>query len=132
MTAIPHPTASASARRARFAARVAAARDGRTVAAGSKAWRAVSGDFPRWWLHTTNPPALGVWIAARQPRRTPRDDVRLTWAWRVDHWTTGMPLAAISILLFLAAAGMRWIACHPARRWAFLILSVATAALWLA
>lgn len=92
----------------------------------------VRADWGRWWLRTVDPPALDVWWAARLPHRVPDDNDRLRAAWRIDFALTGSLLAGVSVLLFLAAAGLRWTACHPARRWTFLVLLAATVAFWLA
>lgn len=93
---------------------------------------AVRADLGRWWVRTVDPPALDVWWQGRVPHRVPEDNSRLRAAWRVDFAVTGSLLAAVSVALFLTAAGTRWVACHPARRWLFLALSAATAGLWLA
>lgn len=105
-------------------------KDGRLANRAIYIWTWVRADFRRWWIHTLNPPPLGTWWAARTPARIPDGSVHLTWTWRIDHWATGAPLAALSIVTFLAAAGLRWISAHPARRWTFLPLAVA-ALLWL-
>ncbi len=90
-------------------------------------------DLGRWWLTTATPPSLTMWLANHTPTRVPGDDRALSWAWRVDHWVTGLPLAAASTALFCAAAALRWVACHPARRWLFLTLAaVCGTYLWLA
>jgi hypothetical protein len=87
-------------------------------------------DWSRWWLRTCSPPSVSDWWAARTPRRVPDDADRLRVAWWVDFWLTGLPLAALSIVLFLTAAGVRWVAVHPARRWAFLTLAATVVAMW--
>ncbi len=93
----------------------------------------VRADLGRWWLTTATPPSLTGWLAAHEPARVPGDDRVLRAAWRVDHWVTGLPLAAVSTVLFCAAAGVRWVACHPARRWLFLVLAAGCGTyLWLA
>ncbi len=100
---------------------------------GGRVVSLVKGDAGRWWLRTLSPPDLTTWLAARRPQRVPGDDTALAWAWRLDHWATGLPLLGVSALLFLAAAGTRWVACHPARRCLFLFLAAACGTyLWLA
>lgn len=89
-------------------------------------------DWASWWLRTVNPPNLDVWWAARLPHRVPDDNDRLRAAWHIDFAITGSLFAGWSIIFFLLGAASRWIACHPARRWTFLALLAATAALWLA
>ncbi len=89
-------------------------------------------DWSSWWLRTVDPPNLDAWWAAREPHRVPDDNDRLRAAWRIDFAITGSLLAGLSVLLFLAAAGSRWTACHPARRWTLLALAAATVGLWLA
>lgn len=92
----------------------------------------VRGDFGRWWVRTVDPPNLDQWWQARLPHRVPDDNDRLRALWWVDFAITGTVLAGLSVLLFLTAAGLRWTACHPARRWTFLAMLAATAGLWLA
>lgn len=91
----------------------------------------MAADLRRWWLVTAEPPSLADWWALRNPLRVP-DDTRLRVSWYVDHTLTGLPLVALSTALFLAASGVRWVACHPARRWAFAALTAAIVGLWLA
>ncbi len=93
---------------------------------------AIRADWSSWWLRTVNPPNLDAWWAARLPHRIPDDNDRLRAAWRIDFAVTGSLLAGVSVLLFLTAAGVRWTACHPARRWLFLALAAATVGMWLA
>ncbi len=95
-------------------------------------WSRVRADWAAWWLRTVDPPALDRWWQGRIPHRVPDDNDRLRAAWRIDFAVTGSLLAGLSVLLFLTAAGCRWVACHPARRWTFIALLVATAAFWLA
>jgi hypothetical protein len=90
----------------------------------------VKGDWSRWWLRTVSPPPLVDWWQARTPRRVPDDNDRLRFAWWLDFWLTGLPLAVLSVAGFLTAAGVRWVACHPARRWLFLTLVATTVAMW--
>lgn len=89
----------------------------------SRAWTALAGDARHWWGLHTDPPTLSAWLAARTPHRVP-DDRRLRAAWHVDHWATGLPLLVLSMALFGSAATVRWVACHPARRWVFLTLLI--------
>lgn len=105
---------------------------GDKAAAIGRTGRTVAADLRRWWGATTSPPDLTTWLAARTPKRIPDDDPRLRIAWQVDHWTSGLLLVVLSAALFLPAAGIRWVACHPARRWIFLALLVTTAGIALA
>lgn len=110
------PEPAAPTRRERFAARTATIR----------------ADWNSWWLRTVDPPALDQWWQGRTPHRVPDDNDKLRALWRVDFAVTGCLLAGLSVLLFLTAAGVRWVAVHPARRWLFLLLLAATVGIWLA
>ncbi len=85
----------------------------------SRAWAVIRADFRRWRLLAAAPPSLRDWLAGSAPHRVP-DDWRLRALWRLDHWTTGLALTAISTAFFIASATGRWVACHPARRWLFI------------
>lgn len=84
----------------------------------------------RWsFVVAAQPQSLDEWLAAQTPaaKRVPADHLGLRVAWRVDNWTTGAPLMALSVCLYLAAGLCRYLAGHPARRWAFLLLTVVAA-----
>jgi hypothetical protein len=116
--------------RARIPATV---RDNKIVTALLQMWAAVSGDVRRWWLLAAAPQSLTGWLAGQKPARVPDNSQVLRRAWAVDNWTSGLLFAALSVVLFLAGGALRWLAGHPARRWAFLILGAACATyLWLA
>jgi hypothetical protein len=90
----------------------------------------VRADACRWWLYTSRPPSLKTWnrtlkVGASQ---VPGDSTLLRRAWTVDNHTTGRVFRYAATGLQLAAAGLAWLACTPARRWfALLIVAVFTA-----
>ncbi len=92
----------------------------------------VRADWSAWWLRTVDPPNLDAWWQARTPHRIPDDNDRLRALWRIDFAITGSLLAGLSVLLFLTAAGIRWTAVHPARRWTLIALAAAIVGIWLA
>jgi hypothetical protein len=87
----------------------------------------------RWWLLAARPPSLRVWLRLLKPDpvRVPGDAQPLRHLWVVSNHTDGAALFAVSTLLLLAAGAVRWMACHPLRRWTFYLLSSALAT-WLA
>lgn len=93
-------------------------------------WRTIRADARESWLATTTPPTLSYWAKSTKPDmdRVPGGSPAIYGAWRVDNLTTGGLLAGLSILLFLGAAGIRWCAAHPVRRWALLLTVVTTTA----
>lgn len=93
-------------------------------------WAAVRRDARESWLVTTTPPTLADWAKSTKPDtdRVPGGSPAIYGAWRVDNLLTGGLLAGLSILLFLGAAGIRWCAAHPVRRWALLLTVVTTTA----
>jgi len=100
----------------------------------AKTAQTVREDARNHWALTAEPPTLTEWFASirtaditKVPGRSPV----LLWAWRVDNWITGSAFAAASIIWFTGAAAIRWCACHPMRRWAFITCSGAIVALWL-
>lgn len=92
----------------------------------------VRADWSGWWLRTASPPSLVEWRATRVPHRIPDDNAWLRFVWILDFALVGVLLATVSTALFLGGAGVRWVACHPARRWLFVALTAATVGLWLA
>lgn len=111
--------------------------DGATVGAGGEAtphvkrkrpsrigaaWRAFVADLDNWGAMAWAPPSMNDWVAARTPERVP-DDWRLRLLWHADHWTVGLALAGVSVVLFTLAATVRWVACHTARRWVAIALT---------
>lgn len=90
-------------------------------------WSVAAADARRWWLVAAQPPSLTGWLAGQRPaeRRVPAGNGLLRGLWVVDNWTTGLATNIASIVLFLAAGGLRWLAGHPLRRWAFFILAAA-------
>jgi hypothetical protein len=100
----------------------------------TKTTQTVREDARNHWALTAEPPTLTEWFTSIRtsdisvvPGRSPV----LLWAWRIDNWITGSMFAAASVLWFTGAAGIRWCACHPMRRWAFITCSGAIVALWL-
>lgn len=91
-------------------------------------WKTVRADARESWVATTTPPTLAEWAKSTKPDtdRVPGGSPAIYGAWRVDNLLTGGLLAALSILLFLGAAGIRWCAAHPVRRWALLLTITAT------
>ncbi len=89
----------------------------------------LTGDLRGAWFTVAEPPTLMDWVAGPTTTvtRVPDNNGPLRWAWTVDNWTTGLIFVTASTCLFTAAASLRWLACHPARRWAALLLTCAVA-----
>lgn len=98
----------------------------------AKALAVVAADTRSWWLVAESPPSLGQWWkAARAAPVVPEDAPVLRAAYRVDTWSTGLLLAVLSALLLLLAGGLRWLACHPLRRWSAACLAASVVAVYL-
>jgi hypothetical protein len=92
----------------------------------------VVADLHRWWLYTARPPSLKAWTRTQRVTvgRVPGDSGLLRRLWVLDNWTLGLLVRVIAIALQLIAAGLAWLALHPARRW-FALLIVAILAIGL-
>lgn len=142
MTTTNMPLASASPAavidspgvRARVRARVAVTvRGGKPAAWFAAKTAAVRADVTAWWLLAAEPTSLQGWLAGQTPaeRRVPAGNALVKAAWMVDNWTTGAVTFAASVALYLTAGVLRWLAGHPARRWAALAIAAAIG-IWLA
>lgn len=120
--------------RARVRARVAVTvRGGKPAAWFLQQTAAVRADVAAWWLLAAEPTSLQAWLAGQTPaeRRVPAGSALVRTAWLVDNWTTGALMFGVSTFLYLAAGVLRWLAGHPARRWAAFAV-VAAIGIWLA
>lgn len=93
----------------------------------------VRADVAAFWLLAAEPTSLNGWLAGQTPaeRRVPASSDLVKAAWLVDNWTTGVLMFGVSTFLYLAAGVLRWLAGHPARRWAAFAV-VAAIGIWLA
>lgn len=107
--------------------------DVKALHTAGRVWSVVVADARSWWLVAAEPPSLSAWLAAQSPaeRRVPAGSGLLRGLWIVHNWTFGALVAAVSIVLFLAAAGLRWLAGHPARFWMAVAMASALIA-WVA
>jgi hypothetical protein len=81
-------------------------------------WQTVASDARGWWLVAAAPPSLSGWLASQSPaaKRIPDGNWLLRGLWLGHNWTFGVATTALSVVLFLAAAGLRWLG-HPVRFW---------------
>lgn len=89
-------------------------------------------DARRWWLVATRPVSLRAWLRASRPSavRVPDDSRVLRGLWLADTWTLGTAVLVVSVGLYLAAGGLRWLAGHPLRRWPTLLAAAALVVWW--
>lgn len=130
MTVGDLPVASATPRRSIDRARVSArarARVATTFGDGNTAAKVravVVSDLRRWWLHAARPPSLKAWRRTQRVAigRVPGDNALLRRLWVLDNWTFGLLVRWLATAMFLAAAGLAWLALHPTRRWFALLV----------
>lgn len=85
----------------------------------------VRADGRRWWLLAGRPASLRAWHRSLRPAltRVPDGSARLRRLWMVHNYTLGVVAVGVSNVLYLVAGLFRWLACHPARLWGFLLLA---------
>lgn len=82
-------------------------------------------DLRRCYLVSARPVSARAWLRMHRQviERVPEDNGLLRRVAVVDNWTAGLALLIASVALYQTAGGVRWVACHPVRRWAFLLIA---------